>query len=335
MKIKFLTRYPRDLITGGAEAQAAAYIKELIKLGHTASIDTKGTIGEIDILHLVGLSVDFSYIAQAAKSKGIKVVTSPNFLYSNVKSYVAQILAKNKFANVTVPYKYCVQLKNSDAVIVNSQYEKKHIERVFGTGKLTVIRNGAYHYPKLELPQLETELESLGLENKRFIFCCAMIDERKNTLRGLEAYLEAGTSLPLILAGDYRGSESYNRSVSLLIEANKSKIKHLGLVTSRASLTALYQGAALHYLPSHFETPGLSSLESLAMDTKILVGDCPPVREYFNQNVIFANSKCAKNIAKCIDEGLGLSFTGAGLPSELYWENIGKGLVETYEKILT
>lgn len=330
--IKFLSRYPRDLITGGAEKQADAYIKGLTLLGYDAEHYAGGQLGNCSAIHFVGLSVDFSYIAKAAKERGITTITSPNFLYAKNKSLVAQILSRFRIASTTIPYKYAEQLKNSDIVIVNSNYEKQHISRVFGIDNIQVIYNGAYSKEKLPDEIVSSYLAAIKLETNNYIFTCSMIDDRKNTIRAIESYLESNIQEKLVLAGAFRGTPEFNKKVSTLLIDNQDKIILLGQISDPIMLSALYQGAKFHYLPSHFETPGLSNLEALASGTPILIGDCSPVREYFKENVIFADSKDKTSIIKAIIEANSKKNPSINLPTHLRWDSITSQLAKSYEK---
>jgi glycosyltransferase involved in cell wall biosynthesis len=331
--IKFLSRYPRDLITGGAEKQADAYISGLNLQGYDAQHYAGGELGDCSAIHFVGLSVDFSYIAKVARAKGLKTITSPNFLYANNKKLAAQILSRFRIASTTIPYKYAEQLKNSDAIIVNSEYEKKHISRVFGVENIQVIYNGAYSKERLSKDLVNSYLDSINLKENGYIFTCSMIDERKNTIRAIEAYLESNIDEKLVLAGAYRGSPEFNKNVSILIAANKNKIVHLGQIFDPMMMSALYQGAKFHYLPSHFETPGLSNLEALASGTPVLIGDCLPVREYFKDNVIFTDPKNKTSIIDSIIKARSLKTPTIDLPTHLRWDSITTQLANLYENL--
>lgn len=331
--IGFLSRYPRDLITGGAETQADEYIIGLRQRGYNARFINGSSTRELDIIHFVGLSVDFSYIAKAAKSAGMRVVTSPNFLYTTRKSLAAQVLSRLPFASTTIPYKYAEQIHHSDLVIVNSEHEKRHIRRVFGNSNLLTIHNGAHPEIKLSKQELESYLETLNLKNGEYIFSCAMIDERKNTKAALQAFLESGSPLKLVLAGSFRGSQKYNQETKDII-ASSNKIIYLGRVSETDILKALFQGCAFHYLPSHFETPGLSHLEALSSGKITIVGDCRPVREYFKENVIFADPKSKSSIIKALHLAHEAPLNkDIRLPNHLKWDSIIEKLYRAYEDL--
>ncbi|MCY1278038.1 glycosyltransferase [compost metagenome] len=331
--VGFLSRYPRDLITGGAETQADEYILGLKKRGYNAKFINGQPTKDLDVIHFVGLSVDFSYIAKAAKSAGIKVITSPNFLYSTGKSVAAQILSRLPFASTTIPYKYAEQLHYSDIVIVNSEYEKQHIRRVFGENKLVTIYNGAHPKEKLQQKQIHSHLEKFNLIEGKYIFSCAMIDERKNTITALQAFLDSDIPYKLVLAGSFRGSQEYNKKTKNIINSSK-RIVHLGRISEPNVLDALYQGTAFHYLPSHFETPGLSHLEAISSGKTTIAGDCAPVREYFKDDVIFAKSKSKQSIIEALRSAYELQKDKKiELPDHLKWETITNQLHETYESL--
>ena len=83
---------------------------------------------------------------------------------------------------------------------------------------------------------------------------------------------------------------------------NRPWIIYHGLL-SKINLDDLYDNCLFHILPSFIESPGISNLEALSRNKKIIVGDFPILREYFKSGAIytgFSSNKIIKAVESLI-----------------------------------
>lgn len=108
------------------------------------------------------------------------------------------------------------------------------------------------------------------------VLCVGQFTPRKNHHRIIEAFQGSEVSVAFVgSAGQFSGKYE-----AVCRQAAGANVRFLGTLP-HDRLPALYRSARVHALPSWFETPGLSSLEAAAYGCPIVMGDSPPVREYF------------------------------------------------------
>lgn len=126
-----------------------------------------------------------------------------------------------------------------------------------------------------------------------YVLALGGVEERKNTLRLLEAFAHwrtvdaAAARLRLVIAGgasllDHRRTQAawVERCAALgLHEGPGGPVQRLGPVDD-AELPALLRGARVLAMPSLAEGFGLVALEALACGTPVLVSDRPPFTEH-------------------------------------------------------
>ena len=107
-----------------------------------------------------------------------------------------------------------------------------------------------------------------------FVLCVGRIERRKNQ----EALIRAlrGTGTPLVLIGRPTEPE-YCRMCSRLSDGNVLLLDHL----PHDELPSAYAAAKVHCLPSHYETPGIASLEAALAGCNVVVTEPGGAREYF------------------------------------------------------
>jgi len=333
MKIGFLCRYPWSLQYGGAEIQAINYIKELNNLGVNCDfIDVYSRKNDYDIIHCMGLNLETETIVNAAKRDNQKVVISPIFYLNKSKEYQLKILGTLSRFRFNAMYKIKLALENCDVILPNSNEEARQLSSLFciSKRKFEVVFNGVnenFFFKK----------GSISDAKDKFILCAAMIDERKNTLRLIQGFLRAKLPHKLVLLGDFRSSsEAYINEIKNLIKEN-GNIEHINFVESSDALRELYSRADIHALPSALETPGLSTIEALATGTPCVVGDCKPVREYFENNVVYVNYRSEVSIAEGLKTAAMRTWNEDDLRGQVLkysWPEIAKQLISTYNSIL-
>jgi len=127
------------------------------------------------------------------------------------------------------------------------------------------------------------------------VLCVGQFTPRKNQHRVIEAL--TGTDVGVAFAGS--AGQFSGRYEAACRRAAGANVRFLGTVP-HAQMAALYRSARVHALPSWFETPGLSSLEAAAYGCSVVVGDSPPVREYFGDLATYCSPGSTESIRSAI-----------------------------------
>jgi glycosyltransferase involved in cell wall biosynthesis len=154
-------------------------------------------------------------------------------------------------------------------------------------------------------------------------------DVRKNQMLLIRAL--AGSDVPVTFVGEGRFLQKpYYRWCRLRAGGN---FRFLGRV-SKEKVLELMCGARVHVCPSRFETPGLANLEAAAMGANLVVPDCPPIREYFGDEVCYFSNGDAEGLKAVVLKALGTS-AAPGLAErvlEMYtWDAVAKETLAAYE----
>lgn len=345
IKIRVVIQYPLSLNFGGLEIQAEKYIKLASAQGFDIDfLDYAEKELTFDILHIIGASIESCRIASLASKKGIKVITSPVF-YKGGNLFLINMLYHlfSKLKIIPNAFSLLKQLFSaSDLLLPNSMAETDHLKSIFPEtkGKCKVLHNGV---EREWFDDIKTEVsfrEKFNITTP-YLLCVSMIDKRKNILRLIQAFLQIKTAHTLVIVGEYRNfHETYNQQIKTICAENSDRILMIGkLSNSDPYLKAAYRETNMHVLPSKIETPGLSSLEAGLSGAHILVGDCPPVREYFQEHAIYCDPRSIKSIEKglrrIIKEGDKPNMKIASFIGENYaWDTIGKKLASVYNNVL-
>ncbi len=318
VKIRYFSDYPFSIGFGGKEIQMLTYLRYL-NLYHKEKFEVDllnywKTEMEYDILHLFGHG-RFINIIENIKSNdhNLKVVVSPTIYHERSSIslkfafYLGSILP---FKNT--PKNILRELEYADAVIVNSYSEKHFILKNITSkinDKIHVVYNGIDDdFNELKEENKNIFIEKYNLLPNSYILSVGMMDERKNTVNMIKAFLSVYHIIKkkLVIIGNFRFvNESNIKEVSKLLNENNDKIIHVGFIDKNKDLDMLksaYYNCAYHLLPSYIETPGIANIEALYFGKNIVVGMCPPVKEYFGDIAIYCNPKDINSIANAILE---------------------------------
>ena len=173
-------------------------------------------------------------------------------------------------------------VRGAAALLPNSAAEARALRRVWGpTGTVVPIPNGARWSDAGGEGDgfFDRHLRDRIPRGERFVLSVARIDRRKNTAVLVRAARAIGAYLVLI--GGPTGDAAYAARVQAEVGAAGVRVLQLpALAWQDPLLHAAYAEAWVHALVSSFETPGLANLEAAAQGANLVVGDCPPVREY-------------------------------------------------------
>lgn len=287
---------------------------------------------------------DFSTLNNQGRHGIRKIIESSLKNHSNIIKDVARISKGVQEIN-TLPYSlrrsHLENLKyisaRCDIALPNSEAEASYLIKDLGFNKekIKIIKNGVSE----DLLQEHFDKEILkkhAVHWEKFALCVARIDERKNILNLVKALKDTNINL-LIIGTAAPLHKSYLNEVLGEIKSS-SNIIHINKSFSQKELTSIYRLSHLHVLPSWLETPGLVSLEAGLFGNNLVVGDCPPVREYFNG---FANF-CTPHDINSIREETTSAYTqerssqnASEIIREKYsWRKISEKYLETYRQLL-
>lgn len=131
------------------------------------------------------------------------------------------------------------------------------------------------------------------------VLCVGHFDPRKNQAALIRAL--RGSDIPVTFVGGARRLHTgYYRICQWLATSN---MRFLG-VADHATVLDRMRAIRVHVCPSVYETPGLVNLEAAAMGCALAIGDCPPVREYFGDRVVYFNSRNIRAIRRAVEVAL-------------------------------
>jgi glycosyltransferase involved in cell wall biosynthesis len=173
----------------------------------------------------------------------------------------------------------------ADAVIALSEAEASILKRTFGARRVRVCPVGVEPGPAVHAPPRDS------------VLCVALFSERKNQL----ALIRAVRDVPLVFVGG--PAPFYEWYYEQCRRAAGKNVEFLGRLGYR-DLAAQYAAAKVHALPSHWEAAGMSSLEAAAAGCNVVVGDVPPVREYFGERAWYCRPTGLRSIGWAVADAL-------------------------------
>lgn len=170
------------------------------------------------------------------------------------------------------------------------------------------------------------------LRDRHLILCVARIEPLKNQLNLIRALHKTNFKLLLIGAPSVNQKGYYEKCRSEAGE-NVTFINHI----PQKELIQFYKKAAVHVLPSWFETTGLSSLEAASLGCNIVITDKGDTREYFKDYAWYCDPASADSIAAAINKAAAAPINTALsnlVESNYTWEIAAKKTLESYNEIL-
>jgi glycosyltransferase involved in cell wall biosynthesis len=282
----YMNDFPLTVANGGKEEQLRQVTTFIEPIFHDRIYSIHDTLAPKiktgDVLHFFGDTPLFYYFIQFLRGNGIepRTLISPSFYRKESRFY--KLL---RFIPARIPNWFSEREKLYtiiDQIIVNSEFEKKYLLRIFkiNANKVNVI------YNSFESTASSSELRTA--HKNKFCLCVSHLSERKNIFELLNAaekfYLNTGVKL--VLAGGLRFHSDKNLD-KFRTRLNEIKgIEYVGL-QNKSQLHLLYRTCQFHILPSFIETPGISNLEAASFKKPIVVGDFPVLHEYFGSNAIY------------------------------------------------
>jgi glycosyltransferase involved in cell wall biosynthesis len=210
----------------------------------------------------------------------------------------------------------------------NAEAEHAEIVRAFGFDRPTVVVPNAVDPSFADADPALFRAQHAVPET--FLLCAARVEPRKNLLALVQAAGELAT--PLVVIG-WIASEPYWRTC---LAAARAPLIHVAQ-SPPALVASAMAAAAVHVLPSWYETPGLSSLEAALAGTRVVSTDRGSAREYLGDLAHYCDPTSVPSIVAAIRASL------AGPPSPALrqlvatrytWEEAAKATLRGYETLL-
>ncbi len=163
------------------------------------------------------------------------------------------------------------------------------------------------------------------------VICVGRIEGLKNQLNLIKAL--NNTSYQLLLIGNATTNQpGYYQECRNIASGN---IRFLTFMPQE-ELVYWYRKAAVHVLPSWFETTGLSSLEAAAAGCKIVITDKGDTREYFGDDAVYCDPSSPDSIFKAIQQATvkDISRLQQKIREEYTWKETARKTAGAYQSIV-
>jgi glycosyltransferase involved in cell wall biosynthesis len=358
MKIAFIARSTLYTVPGGDSVQILQTAKHLREAGVVIDIfpaNEKIRYQEYDLIHLFNITRPADILLHFRNTKK-KFVLTPNFVdYSEydknhrkglpgfmlrhfsgakneyIKTVARWLWRKDKLISKSYLWKgqkKSIQeiLKRVALILPNSEAEYRKLEEIYGaTADYFIIPNG------VDTAVFRPDEKTIKDDN--LILCVARIEGIKNQANLIQALNHTKFTLLLV------GSPSPNQSAYYQYcrkNAAGNIIFHERV--PQEELVAFYKKAAVHALPSWFETCGLSSLEAAAMGCRIVISDKGFVRDYFGNDAFYCDPGNPESIYQAVkkaSENKGPENLRNKIFQEFTWANAAAKTLEAYRSVLS
>jgi glycosyltransferase involved in cell wall biosynthesis len=289
-----LVPYPGTFeLVGGHVTQQVETVRALEREGIDARIGTvdDAVTGRYDVVHAFG---DIRPLLQRATPRGTLVVSPIYFPRSVALGPVYRCATRKTMLKTRLRHRagafrrprawrrrvadfheMRAAWRRADVIVVNSVAEGQLLER------------DGYSFPNLRVAYSGVAAESfegdadegrriLGLDDEPFVLSVARVEPRKNQVSLAVSLQQLGYRLVLVgvvLPGNERFFAAVQEAAPGLLH-----VPHV----DHGQVRHVHAAAAVHALPSWFETTGLSTLEALAVGRPVVVAGGPCVEEYFS-----------------------------------------------------
>ncbi|MCE7507671.1 glycosyltransferase family 4 protein [Alloalcanivorax xenomutans] len=267
---------------GGLRTQVERTCEELSKIGVDVHFFTGinfESLKSVDLCHIFSMNSPTYFKALCLKKLNVPIVYSSVMWRESSPRIIRAALEVERL----LPYKIfndvvsCRDLSLiSDVVLPNTQQEADWLVSAIGVdrSKIAVVPNGADdHF-------LESTFSNNDFPeyDRDFVFSSCVIYKRKNLIRLAKACKSLG--YPLVLAGPIEDELVKSKILSLCDD--HFKVTFLGSLDNKSHFMGyLYWRARVFALPSFYETPGISALESGLRGGNVVVTKVGGAQEYF------------------------------------------------------
>lgn len=293
MKILFVTRPDAQQVVGGDTVQLLKTQQGLQKLGVEVQLGVPDAenLAWADIVHVFNAQTPETSLPalQNARQAGKKTVLSTiwwDLSHARLAERVGRLgLPVSPLTRLLLPASKAVfnvlkagwrqdvraTLQSADLLLPNSEEEMQVLRREFGS---------ALPPHHVVLNAVDREIFTWAETGGQGVVCFARLQPAKNQLNLIRAM---PPNVPLTLVG--RGDPTSRFVQAVEQEAEERGFVVLNQHVSQAQVANLMRLHAVHALPSLRESPGLSSLESLASGLNVVVSrsEYCPTHTYFKE----------------------------------------------------
>jgi glycosyltransferase involved in cell wall biosynthesis len=279
--VYYVPQTPLSFVLGGAEFHAQRTMEAMRLLGVDARwlpVGDADALREGDVVHFFGCP-GMATGWTATIPRGILDVVSPIFYETDVAHRALWPLARRLRGS---RHRRVASLaQRAHVLIVYSHAEAVQMQQLWGVAaeRVHVVTIGCDASPGDA--EYFWDVLNPGLDPSRpFVLSVGRWEPRKRTVETVQAAIEAGTQLLLIGRPAPWALPSYIERIRGVVDASHGRILSIPWV-EHDQVCHCYAAAHTHVLASVVETPGLASLEADAGGCNLVVGESPPVREYF------------------------------------------------------
>lgn len=333
-----------EVVPGGHRVQMESTAEALRRLGVevTVSTDTLVEPKDFDLIHTTGLPPP---LMRSARLAGTPLVLSP--IYAGRRYVLGQAADRSLSTTVERAARRAASLvrrgveetgaavlrplsaksllfETADLLLPNSHLEGAAIANELG------VSTPWHVVPNAVDPSLCGAEGTTGPRNG--VLYVGRIDPHKNQLALIHAL--KGTGIPLTLVGPTHPHHGeYYRQCARAADGGVTMLP----AQPHSSLARLYAAAAVHAMPSWFETTGLTSLEAALCGSAVVTTDRGWAREYFLSDAEYCNPASRSGIRDAIEGAM------AAGPSEdlrqrvrthYTWDAAAEATLEGYKILL-
>jgi glycosyltransferase involved in cell wall biosynthesis len=338
-----LVPYPGTFeLVGGHVTQQVETARALKRLDVDARIGTvdDAVTGRHDVVHAFG---DIRPLLQRGTPKG-KLVVSPIYFPRSVvlgpvyrcatRKTILKTRLRHRASAIRRPrawrrrvadfHEMHAAWRRADVTVVNSVAEGQLLERDGGGfPNLRVAYSGVA--PESFEGDAEEGRRILGLDDEPFVLSVARIEPIKNQVSLAMSLQQLRYRLVLVgvvLPGNERFFAAVREAAPQLLHVphvDHGKVRHV------------HAAAAVHALPSWFETTGLSTLEALAAGRPAVVAGGPCVEEYFSSCATLCDPADISSIRQAIERAArGPLGCERLLAAGFSWDSAARALIAAY-----
>lgn len=362
MRVLFIARATLFRVRGGDTSQMVNTASYLGKLGVKADIRLCTEVidySQYDLLHFFNIIRPADILDHIKRSRKPYVITPIFVDYSEYDLMIRKGLSgivlrwfspdgleyikavARAFVNgerlVSLSYLWLGQtrairkiLSGAAMVLPNSNSEWKRLKYRYGLdGPARVIPNGID-------PTLFTAPAAvvgyLAQKEADLVLCVGRIEGLKNQLNLIRAL--NGTKYRLFLIGSPAPNHKvYYEECRSVADSNVHFIENI----EQRELAGYYKRAAVHVLPSWFETTGLSSLEAAAMGCNVVITDKGDTREYFEDYAWYCDPASPASIFEAVEKAAASGFQ-SGLKEKILaqytWPHTAERTLDAYREVI-
>ena len=331
-----------EAISGGHLVQASSTVAALRRRGVdvTSTSDPSVSFDGYDVVHSFGMDRER---LRAARLVGAAVVVTPIWWqYGAAQSRLARATASGirlarlgasvarrgvdeTAARLRKHFEHsAMAFELADLLLPNSRAEA---ERLRGDLALTVpmlVVPNAVDVSLFVPPGRETE--------RKGVLCVARLEPHKNQLSLIKELRGSGIALTIV-GDEHPHHPGYAAKCRSAADENVLFLPAM----PHDELVSVYQQAAVHVLPSWFETTGLVSLEAAATGCAVVSTSLGYAREYFGDLAVYCDPQRHGSIRLAVAEAL-----SAGPPADLRnhvsahftWEHTADATMIGYSRVM-